>query len=64
MKTASFWADPTTNNPKFKEQPTKGKMETDFGQLKRQNNFEVDDKTEKKSNIHVKPSEHQNLHII
>ncbi len=57
-----FLGQTQQNNPKFKEQPTKGKMETDFGQLKRQNNFEDDDKTQK-APYKWNQGEHQNLHI-
>jgi hypothetical protein len=42
-----FLGQTQQTTPNLKEQPTKGKMETDFGQLKRPNNFEDDDKTQK-----------------
>jgi hypothetical protein len=50
MKTASFWGRPNKQPQICKSNQQKEKMETNFCQLKRQNNFEDDDKTQKPTN--------------
>jgi hypothetical protein len=45
-----FQGQTQQTTPNLKSNQQKGKWKTDLGQLKRQNNFEDDDKTQKATN--------------